>query len=114
MIDADTAKGVTDFLNAEPGTLLGGPTGPGEDDGAGAAMEAYLSSLEFGNQDPNIAVDGNLETKVNGCINNELTVDGKGLTVATAEVEFELAQRGGFKMSPHQQTQIVTNGNPTR
>lgn len=115
-ISNKTATSITGLLNAEPGTLLGDtPLKEGDgDDLAGAALAAATSNLEYGNQDPNIALNGNLETTVKGCVNSTLEVEGKALAVAGAEAEFELAQRGGFTMSPFLQTQIVTNGNPAR
>lgn len=123
-INAETAASVTGFLNAAPGTLLADPArgGTGETSGRGGdkdrdltgEMSAWMATVALGNQDPNIALSGNLETKVEGCIESTLQVDGKALNVAGSEAKFELAQRGGFKMSPFLQTQLVTNGDVAR
>lgn len=86
------------------------PDAPREDE----AFMHVKRRMERGNQDPNVNVNGQVDTKVEGCINNSIEVDGKNLAVATSEAEFELSQRSGFTLSPFLQTQIVTNGNPAR
>ena len=110
-----TLGNVKGFLNAEPGTLLG------RDESAQAAQtaaakataqahDAQKSALETGYQDPNNIMQGNLETTVKGCIENNVKVEGKNLSIAKEEHEFELSQRGGFSLTPFQQGPLIANG----
>jgi TP901 family phage tail tape measure protein len=66
---------------------------------------------------PDVTADVTLEDKRKVCIENNLTVDGRDLAVASKEAEVELTERAGFSVTPWQKRQILERGatvlNPT-
>lgn len=113
----DTYAAMQSSLNAQPGTLLGndaeskaaGQDRRGASREAEEALAASRQAGVAGNQSPDVNVNMG-ETKLTGCLESNLKVDGRDFTIASEEVKFELAQRGGFGLNPWQQGQISANG----
>lgn len=75
------------------------------------AGQAQINSRVEGNQAPNVNVE-QPETRVSGCIDNQLNVNGRRMAAATAESQFELATRAGANLNPWQQGAIAAGGMP--
>lgn len=108
-----SAQRALDVLNMKDGTFFGRSQAEVEADNtrersvtmeARRALSASESRVEQGAKPPTL---GNLpETKVQGCIQNKVSIRGKDLNVANQEARYELSQRGGFGLNPYQRTAV--------
>lgn len=112
-IEESTAKMVMDTLNMKDGTFLGRSQAEVEADNtrersvtmeARRALSASERQVEQGAKPPTMGALP--ETKVQGCIQNKVSIRGKDLNVANQEARYELSQRGGFGLNPYQRTAV--------